>query len=204
MDFIDKEIFDLKREEKKAQHRDLTTGIYIHDRLVEFSRLEIPDFGFSIMQPEDFINMPVSIAKIKYPAENRPQLIRTSLDTTVNFTFSILAEDVSNDKVKSVAEKMRDVIRHVNPANIFYDIQEEVIEDTSLCWFNYKTYAIDEQLYIIMFITSIYNGKLLHGMFNCKFSEMNEWHDAAVQVITSIQKLSEQEAHKNEGINSKN
>lgn len=172
--------------EKYAKYSTLETGIYIKDELVEFEPRDIPELNINASLPKTFVRMPLSIAKIKYPSETRPQMIFTSLDTTVNFTFSVYPQDVPLDQVKRVAEQMKAMLKKVNPANIFYDLQAEVAENRALCWFNYKSYAIDDQIYTIMYLLAAEKGKILHGTFSCRFDSMNEWNRAAIQVIQSV------------------
>ena len=62
----------------------------------------------------------------------------------------------------------------------------EVTENRALCWFNYKSYAIDDQIYTIMYLLAAEKGKILHGTFSCRFDSMNEWNRAAIQVVQSV------------------
>lgn len=186
MSYLDEDFLKLKRREKYAKYSTLETGIYIKDELVEFEPRDIPELNINASLPKTFVRMLLSIAKIKYPSETRPQMIFTSLDTTVNFTFSVYPQDVPLDQVKRVAEQMKAMLKKVNPANIFYDLQAEVAENRALCWFNYKSYAIDDQIYTIMYLLAAEKGKILHGTFSCRFDSMNEWNRAAIQVIQSV------------------
>ena len=105
MSYLDEDFLKLKRREKYAKYSTLETGIYIKDELVEFEPRDIPELNINASLPKTFVRMPLSIAKIKYPSETRPQMIFTSLDTTVNFTFSVYPQDVPLDQVKRVAEQ---------------------------------------------------------------------------------------------------
>ena len=194
MAYLDEEFIALKRQEKKAKFSTLETGIYVHEELIQFEQIEIPELRISAVFPKTFVRMPLSIAKIKYPADTRPQIIYTSLDTTVNFTFSVAPQEVPSGQVAKIASQMRAMLKKVNPANIFYDIEEEFGESehsTRLCWFNYKSYAIDDQIYTIMYLAAVKKGTVLHGTFNCRFEDMNEWHHAALQVIKSVSAMDE-------------
>jgi len=186
MAYLDEELLALKRQEKRAKYSTLETGIYIKEELIEFEPRDIPELNINVTLPKTFVRMPASIAKIKYPAETRPQLIFTSLDTTVNFSFSVFPQNVPLDQVKRIAEQMKAMLKKVNPANLFYELKEELSENRALCWFNYKSYAMDDQLYSIMYLLAAEKGKILHGTFSCRFNDMNEWNHAALQVIESV------------------
>lgn len=186
MSYIDEEFNRLRWQEKKEHFRTLETGIYINDELIEFERIDIPELSISVAQPKTFVRMPPSIAQIKYPAVTRPQIIQTSLDTTVNFTFSVYQQNIPSDKIRKNIEQMKQMLKRVNPANTFFDIEDDKAGELTLSWFNYKGFAIDSNIYSIMYLMSLAQGKVLHGTFNCRFKDMNEWHHAALQVIRSI------------------
>lgn len=52
-----------------------------------------------LMLPDTFVDMPSSIVKLKYPSEQRPQIIKTSLDASVNFTFSLFNQEFEDSQV---------------------------------------------------------------------------------------------------------
>lgn len=75
----------LKRREKYAKYSTLETGIYIKDELVEFEPRDIPELNINASLPKTFVRMPLSIAKIKYPSETRPQMIFTKFGHDCEF-----------------------------------------------------------------------------------------------------------------------
>ena len=132
MSHLDEDFLKLKRREKYAKYSTLETGIYIKDELVEFEPRDIPELNINASLPKTFVRMPLSIAKIKYPSETRPQMIFTSLDTTVNFTFSVYPQDVPLDQVKRVAEQMKAMLKKlIQP--IFSMISKRKLQKTVLC-----------------------------------------------------------------------
>ncbi len=187
MEYLDEQLLALKRQQKKEQYHSLETGFYIHDELVEFERVTIEPLLLSIMLPATFVTMPQSMVKVKYQSENRPQVIKTSLDTRVNFTFSLLSQPVRPEQIAPLAKQFKTVVQRVSPANVFYDLKEDRTgEEVPLCWFDYKGYAVDEQIYYMMYVTPWGSNKLLHGTFNCRFRDKDEWKEAARQAILSL------------------
>ena len=145
------------------------------------------------MLPTTFVTMPQSMVRVKYQSENRPQIIKTSLDTSVNFTFSLVPQEVRPEQLRSLVSQLKAVIQRMNPANTFYDMKEEqTASQIPICWFDYKGFAIDEQVYYIMFALPWKDKQLIHGTFNCKYSDMNEWKEAARQAILSIEAKEEE------------
>lgn len=185
MAYIDKDILDLREMQKKLKYASLETGIYIDKQIVEFERTNLFENKISVFLPRPFVTMPRSIMKAKYQSENRPQLIKTNLDTTVNFYFSYYDVAVEEQQISSAIQQAKDALKKVNPAFLFYEIFLEEREKTLIGWFDYKSYGLDEQLYNIMAITPI-DKKMLHVGFNCPYRLMNEWKPAALQVLLSI------------------
>ena len=187
MEYLDEQLLALKRQQKREQYHSLETGFYIHNELVEFERVVIEPLLLSIMLPTTFVTMPQSMVKVKYQSENRPQVIKTSLDTRVNFTFSLLSQPIRPEQITPLAKQFKTVVQRVSPANVFYDLKEEQTgAEVPLCWFDYKGYAVDEQIYYMMYVTPWGSDKLLHGTFNCRFRDKDEWKEAARQAILSL------------------
>lgn len=71
----------------------------------------------SILLPKSFIDLPDSMKKIKYPSEQRPHIIKISLDTSVNFRFSLLP--IRNEQTKDAVKQFKTALKRVNPAYVF-------------------------------------------------------------------------------------
>ncbi len=183
MDYLDEEILKFRNSVKKDKYNSLETGMYIKSELVHFSENRIFDGRMSVMLPESFVDMPEKYAKQKYPSEQRPRVIKTSLDTTVNFTFSLLDSAFKKAFIPEVLNQFKNILQKANPAFIFYEQGVDV--ERELGWFDFKSYGIDEQIYNIMYVTPV-DGKLMHGIFNCQYRDIPEWKEAAKQVIFSV------------------
>lgn len=185
MAYIDEKILELRELQKKQKYNSIETGVYIKGEMVEFERKNFFDGKMSVMLPKSFVPMPSGIQRMKYPSEQRPQVIMTSLDVTTNFNFSLLPQEIAEDQTLNCVEQMKLMIKKLNPAIAFYEMEEMDRENNKLSWFDYKSYTIDEPLYNIMYVTPI-DGKVMHGIFNCLYRNMEEWKQAALQVIASI------------------
>lgn len=186
MEYIDEKILELRKKAKMEEYKNLEQGIYVKEELLEFKRIELFDKKMSIMLPTTFLDMPSSLAKIKYPSEQRPQIIKTNLNTDVNFTFSLYNIPIKSGETKEAAKQFQMTIKKINPANIFYELVEEPLGETFISWFDFKSFAIDECLYNLMYVTPI-EGHILHGVFNCFYRDAIEWKDCVHKVLLSIQ-----------------
>lgn len=187
MDFMDEEVVKLRQKARDSKS-SLQTGYYIDGKLIEFEEALLFDEKMSVLLPKEFVDMPLKLAKLKYPSEQRPQIIKTNLMTTVNFGFNLFDKPIKPSQIESAAASMKTMIKKVNPAIIFYEFKCETIGTQSLSWFDFKGYGVDSQIYYIDYITSI-GGKVQHGIFNCTFADRGKWKETALQVFRSIRDL---------------
>jgi len=188
MDKLDEKIISLRKQQQKKQNSNIEEGAYINNAMTEFVLEEILDNQFTVLIPSYFADMSIEDAKAKYPSEQRSQCIKTSPDTSVNLGVSLLDFPVSEEHLKQESEEIQSIIKKSNPATEFYLSGIEELEDFKLAWFEYKSFAIDGQMYNIMFIASVDN-KMLHGMFNCSLDERDNWQDLALKMVKSIRRV---------------
>lgn len=189
MGHIDEQIIEQLNKYKKEGYGDIYSGIYIKEKLYKFEEQHLLEDRVSVMLPVSFMDMKPNIAKVKYPSEQRPQVIKTNLNCSVNFTFSILEVPLEAAQVKSIKDDFYNIIKKTQPTNIFYENKEEEINTTMIGWFDYKSYAIDSHIYNLVFITPI-DGKILHGTFSCLYKEAQNWKFVILQVMNTIEDIS--------------
>ena len=189
--YLDETILEIKRQKDKEENINIEEGVYIKNEYVEFEEIKLFDESMGILLPKSFIDLPDTMKKIKYPSEQRPQIIKTSLDTSVNFGFSLLPLPIRNEQTKDAIKQFKIVLKKVNPSYVFYDLKEEKIGKKTISWFDFKSYGIDFPMYNIMYIIPIRN-KVMHGIFNCLYKDIDEWKDYAFQVIKTIKENEEE------------
>lgn len=136
--------------------------------------------------PEEFIKMSEISQKIKYPSENRPEIILTSADSTVNFTFSLLPLKNQTTSIFDTITAIKAVVKRKNPANLFYHLK--VIKSTDgneIGYCDYLGYALDGDIYNVMYVM-IVNKKLLLGTFCCPKGSMEQWKVIIPQILKTI------------------
>lgn len=183
-DFFDEKILEYRRQARKTEFSTLATGMYIQNEKITFSEVGLFNNQVVIMLPDSFVDMPIGYAKIKYPSEQRPQIIKTSLDTSVNFAFNLFNMKIDDSQIQNATKQFKDIIAKVNPAYVFYHFVIEN-EPKVLGWFDFKSYCVDANAYNVVFLTVIKN-KLLHGMFSCLYKDALEWQDVLPQILRSI------------------
>lgn len=193
MEYLDEEVLKFRNHLKRDTYNSIEGGVYIGDEIVPFKEMMLFDEKVKIMLPDTFVDMPSAIVKLKYPSEQRPQIIKTSLDTAVNFTFSLFNQELEESQVGRGIEQCREIIRKVNPAFLYYDLVVE--EEKNIGWFDFKSYGLDEPIYNVMYITPI-EGKMMHGIFNCRYRDIMDWKPVVHQVLMSIEDCSQNKRRK--------
>lgn len=160
MEYKDERIAVLIKEIRRQKHTDIKgEGVFINGQFIKFGLRAIND-NVELYIPEEFIDMPEELRFMKFPSVNRPQTIFTSLDDSVNFTFSIVDNHIVDSQIESLMEQMVEVIRKSNPAAVFYQEASEILpNEHSICMFDFKSFGVDEQLYNMACFTSL-DGQL--------------------------------------------
>ena len=181
-EYLDETLIELRRLRQKENSDE----IYVKGELVEFEINKLFDNKMEINLPKEFIDMPIDLAKIKYPTDNRPQVIKTDLLGRTNFAFNLFEQPALPSEINDIARSFLAVIKKANPATILYEKGNEILGESRISWFDFKGYAVDFQMYYLYYFTVI-DGNLLHGLFNCKMDDMEEYKDVVFVAMRSIQ-----------------
>ncbi len=187
MEYNDEKIISLKMEAKEQIAMSLEHGYYINGKKETFVKEVLFDERISIYLPETFVDMPSQVKELKYPSAFRPQIIKTTLDSTVNFAFNLLGGDGLSGKTEEVANSFSIALKQTNPSIIFYDFStEEMSDGNKISIFDFTSFGLDQQVYNLMGILFV-NGKILQATFNCLERDKDDWKDAAKEVFLSVE-----------------
>lgn len=189
---IDEKILDFLNEvEKKQAKKDICSGpVKIGERYYEFEEVGFWDEKVKIYIPNDFMDMPLEARKLKYPAENRPEIIKSNEDGTIAITLNIIDSPLAEEHVEELKDGMKNVIRKVNPSNVFYDDGVLEVDSKNIGFFEFKSSAIDEFLYNLMFFFEL-EEKTVMGTFSYPYKKYDDWRDVAFQVLKTIRVIKE-------------
>lgn len=188
MEYFDEEILEAKREMERARHTTLATGIYVDDELLTFIRETLPGTKISICLPEQFIVMPDLVKDTKYPSKNAPELVITSLDSTVNFCFNILPVLLREGDTAAMSSQFQNALRNVNPAIRIKNQVDGAATDqgNEMSWFEFKGFALDGQFYNRVYVVRMRKA-VLHGVFNCPMQVKEQWEGIVEQCFLSVE-----------------
>ena len=192
--FLDEKI--LKAREMAQRQKNINIreeSVYIDGQFYSFRAMPILENRVSIWVPDTFGVMPSRFVKQKYPMEERPQLVLTSQDTTINFAFNYLEnQPISNEQILDATIGFQRLLKRIQPANHFYDLKSEYEKRQCYGWFDFKSPSIYQPIYTLMVFSPI-GGKLFHGIFNCPAVKMQDWKSAFLQVVHTIEEITKKE-----------
>jgi len=172
-------------EQDKTVPNDIKNGyVVIRDENIPFSEREIIEGRLYMTIPSDFGLMPPELARVKYPSENRPDIIFSDEEGAISINFSLTGDKLQNEDIEDAKDYLQQVVLKMNPSSRI--LTSEIIEDeTRIGYFDFISPAIDGEIYNLMFIFSL-DGQFILGTFNCMDMDKAQWLEIAVQMIHSI------------------
>lgn len=186
MEYFDEDVISAMHVKRREEYGNIEEGLYIQNSLTLFHKVLMFEDKLSVMMPNEFVIMLPELISTKYISEKKPDVIYTSLDGSVNFSFNLLVTSSGEKDMSYAINMLKTMIKNMNPAYIFFE--DKTIESTagnSISLMQFKSYGIDEAAYNIIYLVSI-DKYIIQGAFNCKYNDMDEWKRAAFEIIKSI------------------
>lgn len=162
----------------------IDTGIYIEGELVKFQETKLFNNQIGIALPVTFENMDSNEIRKKYFAEQRPQIIKTNEDGSINFSFSLIDRKVDAEQLGTVVQEFERVLKRYRPMSVCLENGSE--KGLVPCaWIEFISSALNDNLYNMLTVYSIGNQVLL-VMFNCPFEKQKDWFKCLSQIRKSI------------------
>jgi hypothetical protein len=186
----DEEIAEQKYQERRKRYSGIETGIYSGDEFIEF--LETCLFEqVNIMLPASFHDMPADEARRKYPSEQRPQIIKTNREGTIDFGFNLLDETIEEEQLESVAHDFVRVMKRLYPRNLCLKVEKGQGISFPYAAVEFISTAIDGSLYNMVVLMSI-KGKMMQMLFNCPCDRKEDWAGCLLQIREKISEYEEE------------
>ena len=185
MEYYDEQIVKALHIQRRDTFGSIDDGLYINNELIRFNKTLLFNNRVSVMLPENFVPMLPEIVEVKYFSGKRPDEIYTSLDMSVNFTFTDLGISGNDEDTRLATGLIKQIIRNANPGYEFFEENEDIEKEVIINRFDFKSYGIDDEAYNIMYLASTGNS-LIQGTFNCLYRDRIEWKRAALEVIKTV------------------
>lgn len=187
MDYMDEEILEARWELERQKHTTLETGMYAGEELITFTPKEILKSGMVIPLPDQFAVMPEDIKDIKYPSKNAPQLILTSLDSTVNLCFNILPVVLHEDALQHMSSQFQGAVCNMNPSlKIGEEEHTQTEQGNEMIWFGYRGYHLDGQSFNRVYLIQM-RKSVLYSLFSCKTEDKDKWLEIIENIFSAAE-----------------
>ncbi|WP_238918012.1 hypothetical protein [Clostridium sp. YIM B02555] len=184
---LDEKILDyINAAEKKEEQKDICNGpIKIGKKFYEFEEAEFFDGKIKMYIPNTFEDMPLEAKKLKYPSENRPDIIKSNENGSIAVTFKLIDSYLTDEQIEELKDAMKMINNRLNPSNIYFDEGILEVEEKKIGYFDFKSSAIDDFLYNFIFLFAL-QEKTIMGTFSCSYSEYDEWKDIVVEMVNTL------------------
>jgi len=185
-EYGDEGFITLLRWKSEDAEKDIRKGkVLAGGQVLEFREREIIKNLLWMWLPDGFGPLSGELAKLKYPNENRPDVIYTNPATTINVTFSHKTDRLEEGQEEEIRDYMAEIVQRLHPSSSIIEKMTTEADGCRLAWFDFVTPAIDTDIYNIMFFTSLH-GRLLMGGCNCLDEDKEDWKELFVQMIGTV------------------
>lgn len=176
----------LREGQEDARNKDIRKGsVFAGDQELLFKEREVLKSKLWIWLPDTFALLGKDLLRIKYPNENRPDIVYTNPETTVNVSFSHKREKLDAGQEGEVRDVIGQVIGKMYPTCSILSRESVQAGEHEAAWMDFVTPAMDTQIYNLMFFMQL-KGRLLIGSCNCLAQDQEEWKDLFVQMLATI------------------
>ena len=177
-------IYRLRLQQEMPVHENnvLDGCIMIDDEKILFRHNDMFDGRATIIMPAKFDIVPEDVVDMKYPPDDRPDVIYTFPGTEINFTLTYKDDLPSEDEDIPVVKKLiqRMVMRDFPESKII----ESIVIDASEKTVAYFDFVAD--LYNLIFFFSL-DEQLILGSFDCPVCDIADWKPVFLQILKSIE-----------------
>jgi hypothetical protein len=139
----------------------------------------------SILLPVEFAPMSAELIQKKYPSANRPSVVFSNKQTTVNVALDHTAHRLSIDELAKAQESVRSAFKTSYPSAQWFRDEIKTINGRSFFLVDVRTPAIDTEVRNIFVGTSL-DSRMLIITFNVTKALEAEWVAIANQILESI------------------
>lgn len=165
----------------------ILTFLLLSTNLFASESIELYSNKLSLMLPENFSEMPIEVARIKYPMElHRPKHIYSNEMATTSIAINLLENaKLKQSEIVEFRNHMAANLPRIIPGLVW--IRQDVIEINNKIWgrLELMSNAIDTEIHNIMLMTS-FEGKPLMINFN---STKEEFDSVKTKLETSISSI---------------
>ncbi|MDR7810480.1 hypothetical protein [Lacrimispora sp.] len=140
--------------------------------------------GFGINIPDGFEKAGREKTAAIFFSKNRPDIVLLNPAEHAGITFQTAKSGNFSLDLEVERKQIRRILSQADAKNVFYD-QGNVFGDIPVVWFDYKSFAVDERVYNMMFLFPA-SEKLMIGTFYCIFKDYDRWRPEILNMLRTI------------------
>jgi hypothetical protein len=150
----------------------------------KFTRREFA-YGFSMLVPESFEEMPREVAKQIFPYEDRPEIILSDSSFRVCLAFNKTGR--ATGSMEKRLSSFREYIKRICPTCVFFlSGIYNLPNGLKIAHYDYRYPAVDNDLYDLTFFMDFPELELL-GWFICPVELKDKWEPLMREMIQTLQ-----------------
>jgi hypothetical protein len=163
----------------------ILAGFLITFLPIELEKRNVLGNKVEILIPKGFKEMTPEMLDLKYKGQNKPTLVFTDEEGTVNIAFNHLSNVANGTVIESYKNSIKSSFQKSFPNAMWKGDGVKEINGRKVGYIKLVTDAIDQKVYNSLFITHC-EGKLLIGTFNCTEKLLSKWEQASEEMIASL------------------
>ncbi|MBU2703397.1 hypothetical protein Ga0466249_004542 [Sporomusaceae bacterium BoRhaA] len=172
-------------EQEALSNQNIYEGVTVNNQYYEFEERSFFDDQLKIYMPMVFEDMSPEFARIKYPSEDRPQVIKTDSTGGINITLSCIPNGIEDNDILEVKDGVKAILRKLNPCYLFIEDGVETVEEKTVGFIEFKSPTLGQPLYQLRFFLEM-DGNVMMGIFSCQFDDYAAWRPLAQQIMKSV------------------
>lgn len=181
------------------EYDDLRIALERRKRLMDTrqqkSQMEMTEWNieekFSIMAPEQAMEVDSDILKKKYPGSYGNAIVKRMLGNEADFRLQFQSSpSCTHEAAVQMRDSIKSIIMRLQPANTFYSMGTEQSENNISSWFDFDSFGLDGKIYNFLFFTPLISHReMVAGGFHCKEKLAVIWKPVFIQMMKSLKEL---------------
>jgi hypothetical protein len=185
MDEKIRKIINQAEEHEKIHSQNIYEGITVNGLSYEFQQMAFFEGCVNVQIPTAFADMQPAMARLKYPSGERPSVIKTNDTGEIAITLNVVSHGVNDENIPMVKDGMKLILKRLNPSYLFLEEGVEAVAGKTLAFFEFKSPALDQPLYNLMFFLEL-DRRVLLGNVSCPYQDFIPWRPIARQIMQSV------------------
>lgn len=172
---------------KKETWGSIYSEMVIQGEVVPFEKQLYFEDKVEVYLPQNFVDLPEVIKKVKYPGEGRPQIIKTIPAGGLDIGLNMLPLDGTDAMTKELGEQMYGFTKTLRSGSLFFEQKCEKNPRTGfdVYWYDFVSKGIDGDIYNFMANTAV-AGQQISIVCNCEASLKPVWKPVFLEVANSV------------------